>query len=67
MSKLPSHFTQLVELYPGVADAYRQLGEQARATAVEIRHAALQGVTTLGFPKMMRGMIWVDDVLVKHG
>jgi len=31
----------------------------------EIRHVALLGVTTLGFPSMMRGRTWVEDVLEK--
>ena len=35
----------------------------AGATAEEIRHAALQTLTTIGFPNMMRGMAWVEDVL----
>jgi 4-carboxymuconolactone decarboxylase len=35
----------------------------AGATADEIRHAVLQTLTTIGFPNMMRGMSWVDDVI----
>jgi 4-carboxymuconolactone decarboxylase len=37
---------------------------EAGATAEEIRHAALQCLTTIGFPAMMKGMSWVDDVIV---
>ena len=29
----------------------------------EIRHAVLLAVTTLGFPSMMAGLSWVDDVI----
>lgn len=29
----------------------------------EVRHVVLLGTTTLGFPSMMAGMIWVEDVL----
>lgn len=35
----------------------------AGATTEEIRHAVLQCVTTIGFPAMMKGMSWVEDVL----
>lgn len=36
---------------------------EAGATPDEIRHAVLQATTTVGFPAMMAGMSWVDDVL----
>lgn len=29
----------------------------------EIRHVALLATTTLGFPTMMRGRAWIEDVL----
>jgi alkylhydroperoxidase/carboxymuconolactone decarboxylase family protein YurZ len=35
----------------------------AGCTADELRHAAILSVTTLGFPSMMRGLAWVEDVL----
>lgn len=35
----------------------------AGATPDELRHAAMQTLTTLGFPTMMRGLSWVEDVL----
>lgn len=35
----------------------------AGATHQEIRHAVLQSTTTIGFPNMMAGLSWVDDVL----
>jgi 4-carboxymuconolactone decarboxylase len=37
----------------------------AGATPDELRHAALQALTTIGFPNMMRGLAWVEDVLVE--
>lgn len=38
----------------------------AGCTREEIRHAVIQATTTLGFPTMMRGLAWVDDVLEKE-
>ena len=38
----------------------------AGGTPEELRHAALQAVTTLGFPTMMKGLSWVEDVIAKH-
>jgi len=38
----------------------------AGSTPAEIRHTAILGVTTLGFPAMMRARAWVEDVL-DHG
>lgn len=38
----------------------------AGATTEEIRHAALQTLTTIGFPNMMRGLAWVEDVLAEE-
>jgi alkylhydroperoxidase/carboxymuconolactone decarboxylase family protein YurZ len=35
----------------------------AGCTPDEIRHVVLLGVTTLGFPSMMRARAWVEDVL----
>ena len=35
----------------------------AGATADEIRHAALLGVTTCGFPAAIAGFGWIDEVL----
>jgi 4-carboxymuconolactone decarboxylase len=36
---------------------------EAGATPDEIRHTALQTLTTVGFPTMMKGLSWVEDVL----
>lgn len=32
-------------------------------TPDELRHAAILATTTLGFPSMMKGLAWVDDVI----
>jgi 4-carboxymuconolactone decarboxylase len=39
----------------------------AGATPAEVRHAALQALTTIGFPAMMKGLSWVDDVIDSRG
>jgi 4-carboxymuconolactone decarboxylase len=101
MSKLPKHFTDFVEKYPEVGQAYGQVGKavaaagpldkktqllikvgisiaagqeggthsncrkalEAGATPDELRHAAIVGLTTIGFPNMMKGLAWIEDVL----
>lgn len=101
MSKLPKRFSDFIDRYPTVGNAYQELGQavagagpldaktsqlvkvgiaiaagleggvhshvrkalEAGATPDEIRHAALQCLTTIGFPAMMRGMSWIEDVL----
>jgi 4-carboxymuconolactone decarboxylase len=35
----------------------------AGASADELRHAAILCLTTIGFPAMMKGLAWVEDVL----
>lgn len=40
---------------------------EAGATREEIRHAVLQATTTLGFPMMMTGLAWVEDVFEQAG
>jgi AhpD family alkylhydroperoxidase len=56
----------------GIAIGARQEGgvrshvrkaREAGATADEIRHACLQATTTVGFPTMMAGLSWAEDVL----
>ena len=37
------------------------------ATPEEIRHTTLQCLTTIGFPAMMKGLSWVEDVLAQEG
>jgi 4-carboxymuconolactone decarboxylase len=36
---------------------------EAGASADELRHTAILCVTTIGFPSMMKGLAWIEDVL----
>ena len=47
----------------GATRSHTRKAIDAGATREEIRHAVIVSVTTLGFPMMMRGLSWVDDVL----
>lgn len=47
----------------GASHAHVRKALKAGATPDEIRHAVLLATTTLGFPSMMRGLAWVQDVL----
>ncbi|MFQ6012563.1 MAG: carboxymuconolactone decarboxylase family protein [Thermoplasmata archaeon] len=47
----------------GAAHSHARRAREHGATAEELRHAALLALTTLGFPSMMRGLLWVEDVL----
>lgn len=47
----------------GAAHSQTRKALEAGATPEEIRHAVLQATTTLGFPTMMTGLAWVEDVL----
>lgn len=38
----------------------------AGATAAEIRHVAILAAPTIGFPNMMAGLSWVDEVIAEH-
>jgi len=51
----------------GAAHSHTRKALEAGATAGEIRHAALQATTTIGFPSMMAGLSWIDDVLDQDG
>src|SRR5579871_6027599 len=46
----------------GASHSQARKAMDAGATADELRHAALQALTTLGFPAMMRGLVWVEEV-----
>ena len=37
----------------------------AGLTAEEIKHVAILGITTIGFPSTMRAITWIDDGLNK--
>jgi AhpD family alkylhydroperoxidase len=47
----------------GGTHSHARKAMDAGAAAEEVRHAALQTLTTIGFPNMMRGLSWVDDVI----
>lgn len=47
----------------GAAHSQTRKALESGATAEEIRHAVMQAATTLGFPQMMAGLSWVEDVL----
>ncbi len=47
----------------GAVHSHVRKALEAGATPEEIRHAVMQATTTIGFPAMMAGLSWVDDVL----
>lgn len=47
----------------GATHAHVRKALRAGASPDEISHAVLLATTTLGFPCMMRGLAWVQDVL----
>ena len=62
--------TQLVKLGMAVASgqegavhSHARRALEAGAKPEEIRQVALLAMTTVGFPRMMAGMSWIDDVL----
>jgi alkylhydroperoxidase/carboxymuconolactone decarboxylase family protein YurZ len=101
MSSLPKHFTDFVDAYPDIGQAYSRLGKavsvagpldrktqalvkvgvsiaagleggthsnarkaiEAGATPEELRHTAILALTTIGFPAMMKGLAWIEDVI----
>ena len=61
---------QLVKLGMAVASAqegavhsHARRALEAGARPEEVRQVALLALTTVGFPRMMAGMSWVDDVI----
>lgn len=67
---LDSKTTALVKLglaigagLEGASHAHVRKALEAGASPDEIRHAVLLATTTLGFPCMMRGLAWAQDVL----
>lgn len=50
----------------GGAKSHAHKALLAGATAEEIRHVALLAAPTIGFPNMMAGMGWVDEVIEAH-
>lgn len=51
----------------GAVHSHVRKALEAGATPDEVRHAAILGTTTIGFPNMMAGLSWVDDVLEPKG
>jgi alkylhydroperoxidase/carboxymuconolactone decarboxylase family protein YurZ len=51
----------------GGAKSHAHKALQAGASQEEIRHVALLAAPTIGFPSMMAGLSWVDEVLDEHG
>lgn len=47
----------------GATHSHVRKALDAGCTPDEVRHAVLQCLTTVGFPLMMAGMSWVEDVL----
>ena len=48
----------------GAVNSHTRKALEAGASSEEIRHAILQATTTIGFPAMMAGLSWAEDVLV---
>lgn len=47
----------------GATHSHTRRALEAGASPEEIRHAVLLATTTVGFPRMMAGLAWVEDVL----
>jgi alkylhydroperoxidase/carboxymuconolactone decarboxylase family protein YurZ len=47
----------------GATRSHTRKALEAGASHDEIVHAVLMATTTVGFPNMMRGLAWVQDVL----
>ncbi len=46
----------------GAAHSHARRALEAGATREEVRHVGLLALTTVGFPRMMAGLSWIDDV-----
>ena len=47
----------------GAVHSHARRALEAGAAREEIRQVALLALTTVGFPRMMAGLTWIDDVL----
>lgn len=47
----------------GAVHSHTKRALEAGASAVEIRHSVIVLTNTLGFPNVMAGMSWVNDIL----
>jgi alkylhydroperoxidase/carboxymuconolactone decarboxylase family protein YurZ len=51
----------------GAVKSHARQALEEGATTDEVRHAALLALTTAGFPTMIAGLRWVDEVIEKNG
>jgi 4-carboxymuconolactone decarboxylase len=70
---LPAKTRELVKLalsigakLEGAVHSHTRRALDAGATAKEVLHVVLLGITTLGFPSTMSALTWVEDVLKRH-
>ena len=49
--------------HEGAVHAHARKALASGCSPDELRHAAILATTTLGFPSMMAGYSWIDDVL----
>jgi alkylhydroperoxidase/carboxymuconolactone decarboxylase family protein YurZ len=49
----------------GAAHSHCRKALEAGVTPDDLRHVALLSAPTIGFPTMMRGKSWVEDVIAK--
>lgn len=49
--------------HEGAVHSHARRALEAGASPQEVRHVVLLATTTLGFPAMMAGLSWVEDVL----
>jgi len=47
----------------GAVHSHARRALEAGAKPDEVRHAGLLALTTLGFPRMMTGLSWIDDTV----
>ena len=47
----------------GAVHSHTRKALKAGCTPDEIKHVVLLSLPTLGFPSMMAGLVWVDDVI----
>lgn len=50
----------------GAAHSHCRKALEADCTADDLRHVAILAAPTIGFPTMMRGKSWVEDVIAKQ-
>lgn len=50
----------------GAVHSHTRRALEAGCAAEELRHVAILGTTTLGFPSMMKTLSWIEDVLQKR-